>query len=320
MRKGQIGIAILILIVIGAAVYFFWPYISGGLTFQPPQTPFKYKNDIITVEEYAVSNLEPYNDTTTTISFSIQNNGDKTVDYTEVYFYDLQLGENGFKLEKLVCGGKEQDVNLPIHKCVFDVNDKIESLDIRQISLTLKTPKVIEDRTFTIRYSIKYTYSGFRSANVPVIDDLTVKKPTFKFSESEPTYGPVVAEFEPPIGGTTIQGNQKINEYWGKSEQPFELKMQLKHVGTVKDVRPISVPNIAINFPSDFTMSTPCNFDNDKSIKNSILEINKPLNMLCYFKIEKVSQPQLNALFDLTYDYIYEFERSQDITVKPVKQ
>ncbi len=52
----------------------------------------EYKDDIITVEEYYVDNLNPTENSLSTISFLVQNNGDQKegVD-VEVYFYDLGI-------------------------------------------------------------------------------------------------------------------------------------------------------------------------------------------------------------------------------------
>src|SRR3990172_791618 len=49
-----------------------------------------YKNDVITVENYVITDSAPIPGSTTTIKFLLRNNGDKPVPSVIVDFYDLK--------------------------------------------------------------------------------------------------------------------------------------------------------------------------------------------------------------------------------------
>ena len=174
MAKGQIAVLIIVLIVIGAAVYFALPVLTNL-----PANPFTGRdiptnNNIITIDSYTANPLKMFPGEQTVVSFLIQNNGDHAVDSVRVNFYDL----GGMALKSLLCDispGTKQS-------CTFY---NLQPFEARKVVLTLEAPSVGSITTFKISYSVNYPYSGTRSAVIPVIDGLTRIKPLGRFSESK---------------------------------------------------------------------------------------------------------------------------------------
>lgn len=283
-------------------------------------TEVRYKNDIITIEEYSVDTLNPYAGSPVTISFSIKNNGDKSVQWVEVNFFDMP----NFEVISLECEG----VTVEGNKCTFEGNSKLEIFDVRKISLTLQTPDVtVSSKKFTLSYSINYKYSGSREAHIPIIDGTTRKTPLSKFTQSEPTYGPVQVGFEPPVGRETKVDDRVIKEHFGIIGRPFKLELSFKHVGSssIGKIQKVAIPKdqIKIDFKNTLEIAKniesgielPCNFDTEG-------ELVVPDKLFCNLesKQKEPTVPEITGVISVAYSYDYQYIRTETLTVQPIPE
>lgn len=329
----------LVVVIIGAVIYFAWPMLQnlpagGVLNVGDIQT----NNNIVTLESYSASSVKMYPDEQTTVSFLIQNNGDHPTEPV-VNFYDL----GGMRKMELSCGfgTMSQDT-----KCSFDGDNKLMPFAAKRISLTLQAPDIASLTTFKLSYSVSYSYSGTRSAVIPVVDGITRTKPLGKFSESKssyspdtnmPSYGPVQLSYKPPVGGTMKIGSQVTNEYWGVNNQPFRLELSLAHVGTVEGSQPVRLRSISLT-ASNNLVATPgvsnsfCPINNNvndrlKAEKDlvvgprSVPDItSKPTTLSCQFIPNIGNAPESNVEVKTVFEYDYIFQRSETFTVQPFEQ
>jgi len=320
MGKGGAGKVIVVLVILAIALYFLWPYIqelipSGNGNGPPPP---EYSNDIITVEDIYISNLKPYSDSVTIMEFTIKNNGEMDVSNIEVNFFDIP----GFTVEEITCEGEAPPANQV--KCSQNEFGAIESMDTRRISLRLKAPSVTSETSLIVSYSVKYDYSGYRKVDIPIIDGVTRKEPMTEFTQSTPTYGPIVLEMEPPVGRERKEDSTIIKEHWVVGEIPFEMKFNFRHIGSssvgiIKQPINISEGDIALTL-TDIERNTPCpDFDSAlKSTKSVLIPGNEDL--ICYFRPETVPDPEVSATIIAEFNYTYEYIRTETFTVQPLPQ
>lgn len=226
MGKGQIGIIILILVVAGAAAYFLLP----SLNILPSSKPITYKNDIITVNDQSISSTKIYSGGPTKVEFYVTNNGDQTAKNVIVYFSDL----HGMSLTKLMCEDEnicdsETTCETSNKKCSFD---DLESRDVMKVSADLEAPTISVPTTEVVTYEVTYKYSGYREMSIPIIDGRTITKSPAEYKVSPPTYGPIVVEFEPPVGGTHVENGVTVTESWGVKGSPFQVTMNFQNIGS----------------------------------------------------------------------------------------
>jgi len=327
MRKGQVGKIIIVILIVGVLAYVFWPSIQKLLTPDGDQNgngPPEYKNDIITIETYSVSNTEPYEGSTVTIEFWIKNNGDREVEEVEVNFFDVP----GFNVTSINCDGKlkdEQQYSIKERKkCDSSDLDVTVPLDIRMILLTLKTPEeIISPSQFTVSYYIRYNYSGYRKADIPIVDGITRQTPLSTFSQSKATYGPVLLEFESKVGRERIEDDRTIKEYWSRMNEPFEVKMSFKHVGSsgIGIIKPVNISkgNIKLDLNNSLVKKSPCNFVEQGGYLFSKKDVLVPDILICNFENSSYfKEPESLAVIHAEFNYTYEYIKTQTFTVKPM--
>lgn len=312
MKKGAgagIVIVILLIVVVGG-IFLFYPdiiKIKPGVEVQP----IEYKNDVITLENYMVTNRAPYENSITTIEFDVKNNGDKTIPYVEVYFFN----RGGFTFEELKC----EEVNsekVGNEKCIFK---NLESLDTRSVLLTLKAPDaeiLTIDRT--VSFSVKYDISGSREALIPIVDGITKKEPSGKFSQSTPSYGPVALDIEPKLEREIIIEGETTKEYWGVYGRTFETEFKFKHVGSEQEVVDVNISKGKVMFKlSGLDVSGDCDFDKYQDYWYSKKWIIVPYDTLfCNFKPTE-NLPEYTAVITAEFSYIYEYLRDETFVVQP---
>ncbi len=266
-----------------------------------------YKNDVITIENYAVETFSPYSGSFTGISFDIQNNGDTTVKRVEVNFFDVP----GFEVTSLKCQDEER---FPSRTCVFN---NFESLDTKKIEIKLKAPSNVNSPTsYTVSYSVKYEHTGVREALIPIIDGKTVTKPLSKFSQSKPTYGPIQLDIQPSLEKEIKVDNKVVKEYWGIIGRIFETKFRFSNVGTVQgQVKDVEIPigYIRLNTMGTLDETPPCDFPQIKAVSVSYD------TLICNFspRATEQSQPQYTAIIQVIYDYTYEYIKTETFVVQP---
>ena len=222
MVKGQAVILLLIIVVLVGGFLFLSPQI-----FRPTGGPqIVYKNDIITMENFEISNLRPIEGSSITVSFDVTNNGDKKVDKVDLDFGESTNVRSG-SFNFVECG--LQSDSTKAKKCEIK---SLESLESRKVTVRYQ---VGNDFSQTIIVKVSYSYSGTREALIPIVDDKTVKRPLSQFRQSEPSPGPFVVDVIPPTKG------------WAIADQPFEIKFKLRYVGSTvagKPTEPLDKLNI----------------------------------------------------------------------------
>lgn len=301
MRKGQAAGAIIAILIIAVVLIFVFMYYK-------PTTNHKveYKNDIVTIEETIVSNSNPSPGSTTSVSLLVKNNGDKPVD-AEVNFDNIA----GLDFKELYCESGRQE----FHACIFE---GIDPLDTRNIILTLKVPEETISNPF-VEYYVKYTYSGYRKADIPIVDNI-LRTPLAKFSQSEPSIGPVVLEFEFPAQKEIRKDSQVIKEYWVVANNPFELKIKLRHVGTLSGVEPIIIKkdSLVLDLKNNFRVSQglKCDFEErgGKLYLNEDVEL--PEELKCNLETTLTPEPETTGTIWAEFTYDYQYRRKESFTVK----
>jgi hypothetical protein len=332
-------------------------FLSGCIVGQNGGTKLEYSNDVVTVEDYYVDNINPTENSLATVSFLVQNNGDRRegVD-VEVYFFDLAP----FTVNSLSCQNGEmlwvegstcqtgtgtdaecQAQNKGTHcdadagKCYREgcMFHGIEPLDVRQVSITLKAPSLTKgskSMTSTISYHVKYDYYGYRKADIPLIDGVTRKQPVGEFSQSTASYGPVELTFEPPTGSSYKSGGETVQGYWGVMGRPFELKMEFEDVGSssLGVVSPVNISKGSVKLElSDNIQKAEgytCHFEESGEYLVSTENVNLPkgrTELTCNFEMKgEMTQPEVTAVVMAEFSYEYKYTLTEAFSIQPVKE
>jgi hypothetical protein len=310
-------------------------FLSGCVNQSKPNGTLQYKNDVVTIEDYKVLDRKPYVGAFTTISFSIKNNGEFPLDRVRVKF-----DAPGFTIPSDGIGCEDTSA-VQADGCLYqkDVGvGSIEPFDTRQITLTLQAPDVNirQAQALTITYAIDYDYSGFRKADLPIIDGITRTKPIASYAESSQTYGPIALSFDQPVGSERVEGDTVIKEYWGTAKSPFSVKLKFTNVGTLPlsgvipvikagkveaDLRGalavamIGGPRLACDLcsPGDEGCT-----GTDSSKMYSSKDIKIPGQIICNFQAADFQGPETTATLWVDYYYTYRFIKSETITIQPL--
>jgi len=305
------------------SLVFLLVFVSGCIDFGG-NTGTYYKNDVITLEDYVVTETAPVPGSVTSIKFSLRNNGDKEVPRAVVAFPDTK----GLKTDVECKNGNK----LNDHACEYR---NIPSLEDRSFAINFKIPNTEEIKgsmTFNFNYQIDYDYQGSRRITIPIIDDTKIKQPVTKFQTGQPSIGPITADFDPPVGRTTKRDNQVINEYWGVKDSPFEIKVNFKQVGSTS-VGKVIPTNITAGKASlklvGMTVDSEriCDFTGSGGTIYSKFDVTVPGSLVCSFKATSFSM-QENAVgfktvsIDASFSYTYLIRRSETImvTIEKIKK
>jgi len=279
-------------------------FLSGCV--KPETTEVLFRDDAVTIENLIVDTVAPYSETTVNIEFDVQSNADRIVPKITVNFFDMP----GFTPKLLNC---KTEIKGPPWKCEYT---QMESLDSNHISIKLEALKIESPTPFTVSFSVNYKYDGKKEALIPVINPLIRKEPLFKFSQSEPTVGPILFEIQPLLEREKIVNDKIIKEYWAIKGNEFTTKFVLKDVGTIKNVLPVNIPAENVEFSlTNLKVGSKCeNFDaNGKSNRY----VDKTFNTLICSFIPDAGQAEFTGIIRLSYNYNYEFIRSVNFVVQP---
>lgn len=330
---------VLMIIFVGLVIF-----LAGCVKENP--TELKFKNDIVTIDNYFVSNVAPYEKGETSIQFDIHNNGDRKIPYLEVEFFDIpgfEIVSNSLKCEP------EPISRVSGSKCIFAENDvdknALEPLDARSITIQLNSTENISSPTpHTISFAVRYIYFGSGQASIPVIDGVTRKQPLTKFRLSDPSVGPIVSDIDPSIEREVVVGDKTIKENWaigGANPLPFSAKFKFKHIGTIEKVKDVNISQYNVRFGiSGLDVSDSCGdfkafgpgaitdkfeidgvtyqFPAKGTSYFSTKHVLVPFDILsCTFK-PNINQPEYSASISVFFTYKYEFIKSQDFVVQPL--
>jgi hypothetical protein len=290
-------------------------FLSGCVSNQDTQKTF-FQNDVIKLEEYSVSAAEMYEGGITKLEFVVQSYADQDVRNVEVNFFD----HKPFEILQLKCEDQESTDG----KCFFD---KIEFINSKRVSVTFRAPTSIGSATTVqTRFSVKYDYTGYKRANIPIVDGVNRKEPKTKYKESSVSYSPIQIIFDPPVGKSIQEGDKMVKVYWGVDDQPFELGVNFKHVGssTVGEIRPTKIQQGKLSIELDHLEVAPdlrCDFEQSGNKLISKDEINVPGKRVCTLKpvFQPGDQMEVTAFVDASFDFTYEFRKTQTFKIYPLK-
>lgn len=297
----------------------------------------EYKDDIITIENFYISDREPYENAVTMIDFLVKNNGEFPVDRVEIGF-----DAPGFTINSLVCEGGLKEPEDEPNTCVFDKLSSmsvIEPLDTRAITIALKVRNIglLHPQTYTMTFYVEYDYFGFRKMDIPIIDGKTRTEPLSKYGQSSQTYGPIHLNFEPPVRGEKVEEGRTVKEHWGVRDQPFKVEMEFKHVGK-SSIGAITDPKIeegkvrldlrgSLERGSVDETDLPCEFcrmgeDDCIAPKSEYMYSNKeieiPDELSCNFQALGFTGPETTATIWVEYNYTYRYTNSQNFEIQPL--
>lgn len=235
-----------------------------------------------------------------------------------------------------------QGLKLPI--CIFL---DMEPLDSRHMSAKLKALNVDSPTPYKISFSVTYfcpfeeltgtellerkTCMGSGQAIIPIVDGVIKKEPSFKFSQSDPGFGPIVIDIQPTLERTKVVGDKTIKEYWGTIGQTFTTKFVFKHVGKVEGkIKPPNIEKEKLKLQELFDLTVdvkgcedfiPQTSTSGTPPLHSQKTINETFNTLvCSFtSISSPGEIEFTATIKIWYEYSYEFIRSVDFVVQPTR-
>jgi len=295
----------------------------------------QYKNDVITIEDYYVSNLKPYAGSEATMEFLVQNNGENPMGRVKVDFFSL----SGLTIVELKCSGTDPEYSASRQSagCTFDSTNAagaIEPFDVRKVTMRLKMPdlELKTPKEFTVSYYVEYDYAGFRVANVPIVDGETVTKASTSFSQSTSSYGPIRLDFELPVRGEHKENGQTVKEYWGVKGQPFEIKMKFTNVATSKlkdaspllkagkvrlDVKEMLNPMAGTGCGLCIGGASGCPGTNPK-YAYPLKDVKVPAEVSCDFKPLGFETPEAMATMSADFSYTYRYVLSEKLSMQPL--
>jgi hypothetical protein len=280
----------------------------------------EYDDDIITIEGYSVSSLKPYAERTTTIRFFLRSNAQHDVENLVVNFFNIQ----GFSESEreLYCDGADEVFGN--RKCIYDTFEEGEE---RKVWIRLKTPdkeKIAKPTILRVDYNVSYDYFGTREAQIPIVDETTIIEPSSEFSQTTHSYSPIHVSFEPPVGDVRIEDGTEIKEYWGTQNEPFELKMNFKHVGSssIGTIGNLVIDEGAVTLRTSglsIFNELPCDFVELRDEMVSTKQVEVPGTLSCYFTLtSEYPLPEVSETVQVEFDFSYSFIRSQEIEVQPL--
>ena len=287
-------------------------FVSGCITPFTTGPGAFYKNDVITLEDYVITETKPIPGSTTTIKFLIRNNGDKEVPRVRIDFFDTK----GIQTEVECKNGN----TLSDRECEYN---NIESLDERSFAITFKIPDqkdIAGPASFNINYQIEYEYQGSRRITIPVIDFDKIKKPLTKFQTGQPSIGPIAVEFDPPVGSTSRRDSQIVKEYWGTKGEALEVKVNFKQVSSssVGQVIPTKVEAGKASLKligMTVDGKRRCDFEGTSGTISSKFDVTVPASIVCNFRADSFAGQEKTVSIDAQFSYTYQIQRSETITI-----
>ena len=284
--------------------------------------PQRYKNDIITIEHYTVTDAEPYARSSTSIDFYLQNNGDEILDEVKVNFFDITCSNLKDFGATLICN-EETGYD---RECVFK---DIEPSDWKRVTLDIRTPDVSSITPCTFSFSVSYDYSGGRDITMPIIDGVTIEVPLGKFDPGVPTYGPIVLDVEAPVGRITTIDSQEIKEHWGIIGRPFKFTMKFRYANdvTIKSSEPVNISKdniklslIGVSIAKSNGEPLYCDFEENMLSKKNVIvtaDSEDSGELICNFQSDS-GEAEVDAHIGVIFSYRYKFIVSTPIEIQPI--
>lgn len=293
--------------------------LSGCINLSSGPASF-YSNDVISIENYVLTDSQPVPGGTTSIKFDLRNNGQDPVPRVVVNFFDTQ----GLSTSVNCNGGTK----LSGSSCEYD---NIPSLNTRSFSITFNIPGKSDIQgpiSLNFNYEIDYDYHGSRRIVLPVIDTSQETQPITQYTISDPSVGPISADFDPPIGRTTQNSNnQPVQEYWGAKGDSFEIKTHFNLVAsnTIGTIVPVTLKTGHVKLQLggiSVDSSRRCDFSGSTGTISSTFDVTASGDtntLVCSFRASSFSTPEKIVSVDALFDYTMQIFRSATVMVTPQK-
>lgn len=335
--KAQAGTAIVVLIILAVAAVVILPRLginfalpSGGNV--PVQT-VKYSNNVISIEDYSISDRSPFSGETpdltgsVTIMFSVKNNGDKDFDDSN------QNGNRNLRVTfENLPNIDSMDLRCPdgtiVNKAPFICKiQKLESLDSKRIQADMKVRPGIKEQIqiSQIIYSVSYRMTGGVEAKIPIVEDPIFLPQGAKFQVGSPTYGPIQISIKPPVGRERKIGSQTIVDNFAYKNSAFNLEFSVNDVGSLQKDPVKFGKGEKLEIKLENMQAVFC----DKLNKNSAGDVltlitdpeqKVPFNTACNIKSISSSESFLIGSLSIKYEYDYKLTGLETLTIRPFKQ
>lgn len=314
MLKGQaalvIGIIIVVVIILLLSSSF--PSFRGGtvVTRQAVKDP-------ITITDYFVSRTNPFADSIVTLKFKVNNNAKETIPEVRINFFDTQ----GLTITDVLCSyGCDNSGNEIILRSLIP-------FDSRQLSITFQTPSsavIISPTKHTVKFSLSYQFSGTREAQIPIVANLNIV-PTTKYIVSDPSDGPVVVDFEPPVGSEKFVRSSTTKVNYATEGELLEFRMRFRHVGSVSGaVVPFKIQkeNVRIEMVGFVNAGKGrCDLEGSGNFLFPSEDVKVPdTELICNFEAQSFGSIESTGQIKVSYDYLYEIRREQVFNIQPSKR
>ncbi|MCS7123623.1 MAG: hypothetical protein RMJ17_03585 [Candidatus Aenigmarchaeota archaeon] len=260
-------------------------------TFLPPVC---LEPEGITLENYRVSNLDVRAGETTHISFTLTNNCRIPSTIKNMKIVDLSAFD-----EYVITCDNIKEINKPL-------TVTLQPFQSKPCTISLRAPtEITTNIPVTIIFAYSFDLINTKSVLLPVIDDITVKRPHSKYQESLEKFGYVDFEVLPPVGNIKVEKDRVVKEYWGVVNQPFKLEFYL--IPRVRQERvEYTIKEVKVE-PKESKETLDYNCGDEKTILEIIKKVNKmqlkeKVPFRCEF-IYKRNVPEVYVRVDLNVSY-----------------
>ena len=123
------------------------------------------------------------------------------------------------------------------------------------------------------------------------------------------------------MGAKSKVGEKIVEEYWGTTNEPFDISFILKHVGTLPEVLPLKITQVVlklVGLEKARGENLYCDFEGQvlSTTKSYELKPGKEIKLFCNF----VADEQGIGIIEVEYSYDYKYLRSEAFTVKAKRQ
>ncbi|MEM5874659.1 MAG: hypothetical protein QW641_01885 [Candidatus Aenigmatarchaeota archaeon] len=226
-------------------------FLSGCVTYDKGKVSLLYclNPEGITLENYRVSTLQVSTGGKTQILFTLTNKCRNPLTIKNIKVIDL----SAFKDYEVTCGNNKGK----------SLSITIDPFQSKICSVELYAPEHVETSIpSTIIFSYSFDFENKKTLLVPIIDGITVKRPSSSYREDDENFGYVHIEVSPPIGNIKVENDEVIKEYWGTVNQPFKIEFYLlprmykeKVDFNIKEVNVMSAEKSMIQNCEDFSKS-----------------------------------------------------------------
>ncbi|MEM5792769.1 MAG: hypothetical protein QXY45_00200 [Candidatus Aenigmatarchaeota archaeon] len=262
----------------------------------------------LVIDDYQVNPIEKlYPGYTTTITFWLENKGERDAENVVVDFFDLQ----GFEIVDITCQGGSISGN----GCIIPKIETYERCwgDRKKVSVTLKVPDIKDIfSSSTVSFSVSYKYSGSSSTTFPIYK-------TSYFSEkvgkkmSTKTSGPIEFQIKPDFLLKKIEkGKEEQVTEWLEEGQRFSVQILIIPTKNQNKGDFVKIDDYHVSYEYVKPLGV-CEF-NDPNIKIEY-PMKEPLKCDMMAN-ENINQDWVSGRISVDYSYTYTTIIKQDFNIE----